>query len=420
MYHLKERKQTGMANNNRRVALGIYQRGKNYTFYVSLGLTPDGKKIRKTTTWIPPQGITQRKADKLAQEAYIEFSNKCKGLDQYNENMKFSKLVDLYFELYVPNNLKEGTAYNYRKMIDARFMPYFGNKKLKDINSNMLTSFFNSQTTIKNGQEQPLQPSTAKRIYNIMQSIFGFAVDQNYIKESPCNKVILPKKKYSEDNQRKYLTEDELPRFLRLFNGYSVMNTIVKLLLITGLRSGELLGLQWSDINFNEKTISVNHNLADVAGKHWLTTPKTRTSKRTIPFGETVESLLLEHKEHQEELIQLFGKEFEHPEMVFTSDTGQYKDRCNLNTTFRKFLKGTEFEFMTLHCLRHCNATILINSGIDIKLVSEHLGHSTINTTGNIYADVLESSKRKISTIVENVFIKNTANCQQIANNLKA
>ncbi|MGN0280505.1 MAG: tyrosine-type recombinase/integrase [Lachnospiraceae bacterium] len=92
---------------------------------------------------------------------------------------------------------------------------------------------------------------------------------------------------------------------------------------------------------------------------------------------------------------------FNHPEMVFTSSQGNYKDRSCLNTSFRKFLRGTEFEFMTLHCLRHSNATLLLNSGVDIKIVSEHLGHSDISTTGNIYADVLASSRQKTAEIVE-------------------
>ena len=89
--------------------------------------------------------------------------------------------------------------------------------------------------------------------------------------------------------------------------------------------------------------------------------------------------------------------------MVFTSDTGNYKDRSTLNNTFKKFLKGSEFEFMTLHCLRHCNATLLLNQGVDLKIVSDHLGHSDVGTTANIYADVLESSRRRTAELVENL-----------------
>lgn len=101
------------------------------------------------------------------------------------------------------------------------------------------------------------------------------------------------------------------------------------------------------------------------------------------------------------ELLMALGTSFIHPEMVFTSDTGNYNDQSCLNTTFRKRLRNTEFEYLTLHCLRHCNATLLLNSRVDIKIVSEHLGHSDIGVTADIYADVLASSRRKTADVIE-------------------
>ncbi|MBR7184694.1 MAG: site-specific integrase [Clostridia bacterium] len=387
---------------SRRVDTGIIQRGNSYTFTVALGMDSNGKQIRKTTTFTPPEGMTERKADKLAKEEYIHFKNRCKGMSAFNENMRFHDLVEDYFKVYAPNKLKPITIYNYRKMIDYRFLPYLGNKKLKDINTAMLTDFFNTQADIdREGNSRALAPATVKRLYIIMQSLFSFATSQRYIKESPCAGVILPSKEETDEEKRRYLTESELARFLPLFDGYSVFNTIVKLLLYTGLRAGEALGLQWQDIDFKNNFIMVNHTLSEVGGKHILTTPKTKNSKRTIAISSTVASLLREHRKHQWELQIALGADFAHPEMVFTSDRGNYKSRSNLNTSFHRFLKGTEFEFLTLHSLRHCNATLLLNSGVDIKIVSDHLGHSTISTTANIYADVLESSKRKTAEIIE-------------------
>ncbi len=87
--------------------------------------------------------------------------------------------------------------------------------------------------------------------------------------------------------------------------------------------------------------------------------------------------------------------------MVFTSDTGNYKDRNSLNTSFRNRIKGTAFDFLTLHSLRHCNATLLLNSGVDIKVVADHLGHSDIVITADIYADVLASTRKKTAEIIE-------------------
>lgn len=386
---------------NRRVDTGIVCRGKSYSFTVPMGIDVNGKQIRKYMTWTPPEGITERKADKLAKEEYLNFKNRCKGLSAFNENMRFKDLSEAYFKVYAPNKLKPITAYNYEKMVKYHFMDYFGNKKLKDITPGMLTDFYCKLTiTNHDGEKVPIGSATAKKLYTIMQSVFHFAVSQGYLKETPCKGVILPTKDVTQDDKRKYLLEDELLRFIQLFEGYTVLNTIVKVLLYTGMRSGEALGLQWSDIDFDKRLITVNHTLSDVGGKHFLTTPKTQTSKRTIYITNDLLEILKEHKKKQHELAFMLRGQFEHPEMVFTSELGNYKDRSCLNTSFKRFLKGTGFEFMTLHCLRHSNATLLLNSGVDLKVVSEHLGHSDVGTTANIYTDILESTRKKTAEVI--------------------
>ena len=385
---------------SRRVDTGIVRRGKSYTFTVAMGMDANGKQIRKTTTFTPPEDMTEKKADKLAKEEYINFKNRCKGLRTFNENMRFNDLCEEYFKVYAPNKLKPITTYNYQKMIDYHFKDYFGNKKLKDIVPGMLTEFFCSLSVIKDGEEYPMAPATVKRIYTIMQSLFTYAVSQNYIKETPCRGVILPSKDATKEEKRKALTEEELPRFLTLFEGYSVLNTIVKVLLHTGMRSGEALGLQWTDIDFKEKSITVNHTLSEVGGKHFLTTPKTKTSKRKIYMSDTLIEILKEHRREQHKLQFALAGNFAHPEMVFTSELGNYKDRCGLNTSLRRFLKNTEFSFITLHCLRHTNATLLLNSGVDLKVVSDHLGHSDVGTTANIYVDILDNTRKKTAEVI--------------------
>ena len=166
------------------------------------------------------------------------------------------------------------------------------------------------------------------------------------------------------------------------------------------MRCGECLALSWNDINFEEMTISIEHNLADVGGKHWLTTPKTESSIRTIGMSQALADIFREQKKYQEQLIEALGEDFSHPEMVFTSASGNYRDRSSLGTSLKRFLRGTEFDFLTLHSLRHCNATLLLNSGVDLKVVSDHLGHCDIGVTANIYADVLKSTKAKVADLV--------------------
>ena len=117
-------------------------------------------------------------------------------------------------------------------------------------------------------------------------------------------------------------------------------------------------------------------------------------------MSDVLANLLSEHKQSQKEKLAALGSFYKYPEMVFTSENGGYMNRSSLNTIFRNRIQDTDFAFATLHTLRHCNATLLINSGIDLKIVSEHLGHCDIGVTANVYADVLASSKAKVANMI--------------------
>ncbi len=359
---------------------------------MSLGSDIDGKQIIKTTTYVPPSDVKGKKAEKLAQEYAYEFEKHCKGYTQLNENMRFSELAEWYFTNYAPIELKKGTMYNYKSGYNNHIKPELGHLKVEGINTPRLTQFVQSIN---------LHPQTVRKIYVIVQSIFHRGVEQGFIRDTPCRNVILPKNRNKK--KKPVLDEKQTRRFLKLIEEKKCdpdIKRILRVLLFTGMRCGECLALSWEDINFDEMTISIEHNLADVGGKHWLTTPKTESSIRTIGMSEALADIFREQKEYQEQLQEALGESFAHPEMVFTSANGNYRDRSSLGTSFKRFLRGTEFDFLTLHSLRHCNATLLLNSGVDLKVVSDHLGHCDIGVTANIYADVLKSTKAKVADLV--------------------
>lgn len=368
------------------------KRGDTFRIKVSLGYDTEHKQIIKSTTFKPPQGVTPKKAEKLAQQFAYEFESRCKDYTELNENMRFSELADWYFENYAPVELKESTAYTYKGQYNKHIAPVLGNVKVKDITTPKLTQIMLSYK---------LNPATVRKIYIVIQSIFHRGVEQGFIRESPCRNVILPKNRNKK--KRPVLDEQQTRDFLTLLETKpwdEDVKRIIKVLLYTGMRCGECLALSWEDIDFENMTISINYNLADVGGKHYLTTPKTESSIRTIGMSEVLADILKEQKNYIEELSAAIGSSFAHPEMVFTSALGNYRDRNSLNTSFKRFLKGTGYEFLTLHQLRHCNATLLLNSGVDLKIVSEHLGHCDIGVTANIYADVLKSTKTKVADLI--------------------
>ena len=372
----------------------ITHRGNTFRIRVFVGTDINGKKIMKSTTFTPPDDVTPKKAEKLAQEYAFEFERQCRGYTQFNDSMRFSELADWYFTNFAPIELKESTIYTYKGQYKNHIAPVLGNMKLKDITTPKLTQIM---------QSYDLNPSTVRKVYVIVQSIFRRAVEQGFIRSNPCHNVILPKNR--EQTKVMALNEGELHRFVTLINESSCdeeLKRIFLFLLLTGMRCGECFGLSWDDVDFENMTISIRHTLNDIGGKHSLTAPKTRKSIRTICMNETTAAILKDQREYVNQMKAALGSEYTHSEMVFPSAKGNYRDRSSVLTSLKRMTKGTEFEHMTLHKLRHCNATMLLNAGIELKAISDHLGHCDINVTADIYADVLEGMKRNIAVSIQN------------------
>ena len=371
----------------------ITKRGNTYRIRVFVGTDMTGKKLMKSTTFTPPDGVTPKKAEKLAQEYALEFERHCKGYAVLNENMRFSELAEWYFSNYALQKLKESTVYTYKGQYKKHIEPILDNVKVKDINAPRLTQIM---------QSYDLNPSTVRKLYVIVQSIFRRGAEQGFIRDTPCRNVVLPKRKKSRKN--KALEEDKLRRFMNYLESKpwdEDFKRIIKTLLYTGMRSGECLGLSWNDVDFENNLIFINHTLTDIGGRHELTEPKTESSIRVIGMGQELKNILIAQKDYVEKLRLALGDNFAHPEMVFVSALGNYRDRNSVYHSLKRFTKVTEFESMTLHQLRHCNATMLLNSGIDLKIVSEHLGHCDVSVTADIYADVLLRTKAKTAEQIE-------------------
>ena len=267
----------------------ILKRGNTFRIRVYVGTDMNGKKIMKSTTYVPPVDATPKKAEKLAQEYAYEFERQCKGYVSFNENMRFSELAEWYFTNFAPVELKASTVYTYTGQYKNHIEPVLGNIKLKDITTPKLTQVMQSYN---------LNPATVRKLYVIVQSIFKRGMEQGFLRDNPCHNVVLPKNK--EKNKVMALSEDELKRFVKLLDEKPAdedFKRIIRVLLFTGMRSGECFALRWEDIDFEKMSISIRHTLNDIGGKHELTSPKTKKSIRTIGMSETVASVFKAQKE---------------------------------------------------------------------------------------------------------------------------
>lgn len=388
-----------MAQKTRKVAPGIRKRGNTYEFNVSAGYDGSGKHIRKYTTFVAPDGVAESKADKLAMDAFVDFARKARGNKAFGENMRFNQLCDIYFSEYAPNKLKEVTAEHYKSNVKNHIKPVFGNMKLKDIETSDVSAFLTGLDC---------KPLTANKIKIVFHSIMKYAVSQKYIAENPCSGAI-----WKESTEKEYgeienvLNLQQAQKLMELLDEYSIFNTIIKLLLLTGMRSGECLGLRWSCIDFDNKTIFIDKTLSYANNSWFLSTPKTVRSTRTISIDDTAVAILKRHQEEQNKQKEIVGDAWQQPEMVFTSCTGHWYDRSLLNSQFRRFVAKYQEELqlthnLTIHGLRHTNAALLLYAGEDIENISAHLGHASSDITSRVYAHMYAEVKIRMAKTVSN------------------
>lgn len=375
---------------------GVVQRGPNtYRFTVSSGFDGNGKNVRHTMTFKVPEGTPPTKAEKLVMAAYIAFANKCKNSQDHKEHMRFKELVEIYLKQYAANKLKPVTAYNYRRDLEVHMLPVFANKKIKDISTQALTDFFL-------GLDKA--PETTRKLRTVMSSVFTFGVNQKYIKENPCVGALC--KEDTVNNKKvKYLNKQQCQKLMELTSEYSTFNTIIQFLLFTGLRIGECLALRWWNVDFENNTITIENTLCFADDKWFLAAPKTETSLRVLKLGTYTKELLLRHKREQDKLKAIVGDNWTHPDIVFTSVIGNYYDRSYVNKELKKILANNDLPIISVHGLRHSNASLMINNGIDVKAVSEHLGHCNIAVTGDIYSHIFEEYKARIAKCLEDDLI---------------
>ena len=207
--------------------------------------------------------------------------------DDSQPDMTLTQLADWYFAHYAENNLKAVTRENYRYITDRFLLPSLGVIRLEHFNNRMLTQWFS---------ELPVSPAYCRNIYTVLRSMFTVAIHNGFVERHPCDYVVLPRVPVDAEERKPRLTEEDAQELFRMTEKFTWFNSVVRFLLLTGVRSGEAFGLRWVDVDFEKHFIHIRRNLTNVRSKHWLDTPKTKNSIRQIYMSEEVEALLLQQK----------------------------------------------------------------------------------------------------------------------------
>ena len=253
-----------------------------------------------------------------------------------------------------------------------------------------------------NKQKGSLSSKTVKHYHSFMSSVLSKAVKWGYIKDNPCDRVDPPR---IERKQIKCFSTEQAKTFLQcLSNECLKYRVIFTILIYTGLRRGELLGLEWSDIDTDKKTMAINRTSVHIRSKGIITdTTKNEYSIREIAISEELVELLALYRKEQEELKERMGDMWIDTDRICVQDDGSPMGIGTPYNILRKLLRKYNLPEVSLHSLRHTNATIMIESGTDLKTTSDRLGHSQASTTMNIYVHKIKSSNEHAAENISKV-----------------
>jgi integrase len=222
-----------------------------------------------------------------------------------------------------------------------------------------------------------------------------------------CNDVQLPGR---EKPNRQFLTPEQAQLLLQKVQGHP-LEGIVTLALATGMREGEILGLRWSDVDLDLGMLRVNCTVTYVTGHGCVEgEPKTETSKRGVMLPPMVVDVLKRHRLKQLEKRIAAGAAWVDRDLVFPGDHGDFLISDTLLRRFHRLLEQIGLPRIRFHDLRHSAATLLLSMGVQMKVIQELLGHSSINITADIYSHVLPPTHReaidKMGKFLDNSFDK--------------
>lgn len=329
----------------------------------------------------------------------------------------FKEFSNRWLKDYAEIELAPKTVFRYRQLLEARIYKMFGDKRLGRIKPLDLVEFYNGlrknhkftsmkkDGTTEERKSGPLSDQTIKHHHRLLSAMFEKAIKWEVLKGvNPAKKVDAPK---VEKKKAKCYNEKQVQLLLdaldRLEPDDLKYKAATMIALNTGARLGEIMGLEWKDIDGANKTITIRQVSQYLPGIGvFEKVPKNESSVRKISINGALLNLLNEYKSDQQEK----GFICQDNNKVFVMWNGTPMHPQTLTHWFPKFLARNKLPHLNFHGLRHTRATFLISKGMDIQTVADRLGHSTSATTQNIYSHFLESKDKKAAGLFELTFNK--------------
>ena len=318
--------------------------------------------------------------------------------------------LENWLTTYAYIKVRASTYASYQAYINNHIAPYIGGVKLQKLTTEQLQLFFNEKA--KNGRldgKGGLSPKTIRNLYNMLHEALQQAVTNKYLSVNVSGGVVLPSRQtpdiivFKPEEQAAILEACKKERL-----GFAI-----ELDFMTGLRIGELCALKWSDFDFTEKIFDVRRTLqriqkktSDIGEKSAKTQivegdTKTKNGKRVIPITDVMYHKLMQHRSRQNFEKLRLGKGYADHGYVFANEFGYAVEPSYLRDVYERILKSAGVSHYKFHTIRHTFATRAIENGAPVKIVSEILGHSSVQLTMDVYCHPSVSAKRSVMEKLE-------------------
>lgn len=377
-----------------------------YRIFISDGFNLDGSRRRHSKTITTDLKGRDLKRFLTMEELGFEASIKKK-------DPKFLKLYKGSFESYSTwwlsyKQVSNITKSTYKTFLDTWILPILKDKTLEKISTGDLIEAMDIISTTPSKQTKKLlSDKSVKHIHTLLKIMFNDAVYLQILDDNPIIRV--PVKNPSTRLKGNYYDRDDLNQlFKALPNAPARYQLAIMLTIATGVRLGELAGLQWKHIDTSECYILVEQS-ASYSPNTGVVIKTTKTDNmRTITFPDYLLDLIEAHKKEQDIRKEYAGDDWIEGDFVFTQANGKVIFPRTISDYFGKLIKRYNLKKITFHGLRHTNTTMLISSGINVRSISNRLGHSRTSTTTDFYAHALESVERESAAVFQDIFDNGT------------
>lgn len=379
----------------------------SFSIRVHRGRGADGRQLKPYTATFDVLPTWKEETARKKAEAFASvFEKECREGMRTDNRQRFDTYCDYVIGLKEERGLKHSTIKRYRELT-SRIYPAIGHIKLCDLRVSHLNDFYTALskegTNIRTGGK--LSAKTIIEHHRLISTVLEQAFKERLIVFNISRQAQLPRTEKREVN---YFQPEQIEQIRNaLANEPAMWKMLTHLLLITGARRGEILGLKWDKVEFNKNRIYICNNVLYSSDKGiYEDTPKTEKSKRYIVLpSETIKEL----KEYK--VIQ--GKEFLKqgiPQLkngfVFSQYNGKPLHPDSVTTYLNRLSKKYNLPHLNAHAFRHTMASLLYFNGVDSVSISQRLGHAQVSTTANIYAHVMEKADQRNADILSDILLK--------------